>query len=540
MFNHVIKKITPVHLRKQLFSVACLSGLVFTNTSYANTENFQAKTPESILFDMVSARAKALAEKPYQEAKPIELQALTDIDYQAYRAIRFKAENALWRNQSLFEVQFFHPGFLYKQPVTIETVNEQGDATKIPFSPDAYRYEQTAAPLEKLIKEQLGATQLGHAGFRVHFPLNTQEYKDEVAVFQGASYFRLVGPNQIYGLSARGLAIDTAAASGEEFPTFKQFWLVKPKENQSNLVIYALLDSPSVAGAYRFNLQAAATTKLKVEARLFARQDIQKLGIAPLTSMFHHGENTNRFVDDFRPEVHDSDGLLMQASDGQWTWRPLTNPKELRVTSFVYTNPKGFGLLQRDRDFNHYLDAEAHYGKRPSIWIEPDNDWGDGRIELVEIPTNTETNDNIVSYWVSDQKLKAGQTRNFSYTLSTFDSSLMQHQQAQAIRTRNGWAALPGENNPPPKSKRQFIVDFKGGDLENLSEKLPLNADLALSGGSFEDLTVTKLPENQGWRVSFKISPKDKPVIDMRLSLKLRDQQISEVWNYVWYTNDAS
>jgi len=490
------------------------------------------------LFDVIATRAKLLAEKDYVAPKEVEIEALNNIDYQDYRAIRFRSEQALWKDQSLYEIQLFHPGFLYKAPVAINTVNTENHVEDLPFSTDFYRYDATAAPLEQELKTAQNNSQLGHAGFRIHFPLNNNEYKDEVAVFQGASYFRLVGPDQIYGISARGLAIDTALSSGEEFPIFKEFWLVKPKPEETNIVLYALLDSPSVSGAYRFEISPSTNTEIKVQMQIFARKDIKKLGVAPLTSMFYHGENSTKFFDDYRPEVHDSDGLLMQSKDNQWVWRALNNPKALSVTSFSYENPKGFGLAQRDRTFNNYLDTEAYYHDRPSLWIEPQGDWGKGRVELVEIPTNTETNDNIVSYWVPENPVKAGEKLSFNYTLTTFNSTLSTQNKAQVLRTHIGSAALPGEENPPPESHRQFTVDFTGEGINELSSELALAANLQLNSGEVRDKTVQQLPNNQGWRVAFKVAPEgDKPV-DMRLSLKLRDKEISEVWSYVWYPND--
>ena len=495
--------------------------------------------PSERLFEVVTARAKQLAANAYVAAPEISIDTLNNINYQDYRAIRFRQDHAIWKDESLYEVQLFHPGFLYKNPININTVNTDGKVKNLPFKTDYYRYDGTAAPLEQEISAALGSTQLGYAGFRLHFPLNNNKYKDEVAVFQGASYFRLVGPQQVYGISARGLAIDTALSSGEEFPVFKEFWLVKPKAEDTNIVLYALLDSPSVTGAYRFEISPSTNTEIKTQMQIFARKDIKKLGISPLTSMFYHGENSTKFFDDYRPEVHDSDGLLMQSNDDKWVWRALNNPKQLSVTSFSYDNPKGFGLAQRDREFNNYLDTEAHYHNRPSLWIEPLEPWGNGRVELVEIPTDSETNDNIVSYWVPEKPLKAGETLSFSYKMSTFNSVLTNQDKAHVLRTRIGSAALPGEKNPPPKSNRQFTVDFTGDTINNLSADMKLLANLTLNSGEVRDKVVQQLPNNQGWRVAFKIAPEgDKPV-DMRLSLTLRDKEVSEVWSYVWYPNDV-
>ncbi|MEI8705254.1 glucan biosynthesis protein G [Pseudoalteromonas sp. B62] len=508
------------------------------NSNQAFAATTEAAIPQSSLFDVVSARAKKLASEEYIAPKNIELDALNNIDYQDYRSIRFKQDKSVWKDEGLYELQLFHPGFLYKTPVTINTVNSDSKRTRLPFSTDFYQYDGTAAPLKEEITKSIANTQLGHAGFRLHYPLNTNEYKDEVMVFQGASYFRIVGPKQVYGLSARGLAIDTAEASGEEFPMFKEFWLVKPKLDQTNIVMFALLDSPSVSGAYRFDVDPTTNTAVKVNMQIFARKDVKKLGIAPLTSMFYHGENSTKFFDDYRPEVHDSDGLLTQSQDNKWVWRPLNNPAQLSVTSFTYENPKGFGLAQRDRDFNNYFDTEAHYHDRPSLWIEPEGEWGNGRVELVEIPTDTETNDNIVSYWVPEKPFKAGDSLKLSYKMTTFNAHLNQHEKARVVRTRIGSAALPGEDNPPPKSHRQFTVDFSGPELNQLSKKLDLKADIQLTTGEVSDVTIQKLPDTYGWRVAFKIAPQDGKPVDMRLSLKLREKEISEVWSYVWYPND--
>ena len=481
------------------------------------------------LFNAIEARAKSLAQDDF---KPIEANIpdeLANMNYDQYRSIHFRPEASLWRGESLFEIQLFHPGFLYREPVVLHMASSVGDPS-LKFKQDFFNYVGQAEALAGKAPENIG-----FAGFRVHYPLNTNEYKDEFLVFQGASYFRLVGPGQVYGLSARGLAIDTAESSGEEFPVFREFWLVKPEPDQTRLVLYALLDSPSVTGAYRFEITPGAPTEMGVEARLFARRDIKKLGIAPLTSMFHHGENTTRFVDDFRPEVHDSDGLLVAAANGEWIWRPLSNQRALRVSSLADENPRGFGLLQRDRDFNHHLDMEADYELRPSLWVMPQGDWGKGRVELVEIPTDSEVNDNIVAYWVPEQAFKAGETRRFSYRLRTFDQHLAEQGGARVLRTRIGWGAVPGQSNPPPHSKRQFVIDFRGGELENLSADVPLEAELQKNSGTITDLMVTRLPDQKTWRVSFKLEPEGNNLVDMRMFIKLRDQRLTEVWSYVWY-----
>jgi periplasmic glucans biosynthesis protein len=481
------------------------------------------------LFDAIASRAKLLAKRDYKPIQANIPEALAKMDYDQYRSIRFRPEASIWHNESLFELQLFHPGFLYHEPITLHMATE-GPDDFVQFKQEYFNYDGPAAPLAGVAPDNIG-----FAGFRIHYPLNSNDYKDEFIVFQGASYFRMVGPGLAYGLSARGLAIDTAESKGEEFPVFREFWMVKPGPTDTRMVMYALLDSPSITGAYRFEIMPGAPTEMAVEARLFARKDIQKVGIAPLTSMYMWGENHTRFVDDFRPEVHDSDGLLMAASNGEWIWRPISNHRQLRVSSMSDENPRGFGLLQRDRDFDHYMDMEARYEKRPSMWITPEGNWGRGRAELVEIPSDSETNDNIVAYWVPAEPMKAGSNATFKYRLRSFDDHLPENVGAKVIRTRIGWGANPGQANPPPLSKRKFVIDFRGGELDNLSTDSPLIAEIQKSAGTISELAVRQLPDGRTWRASFKLEPEGDKVADMRLYLKLRDQRLSEVWSYVWY-----
>ncbi len=498
----------------------------------------QAVSGKADLFAHVTARARRLAEQAYNEPSTGLPEALTAMDYAQYRAIRFRQEHALWADRSLFHVEFFHPGFLYETPVTIHEVTSEG-ARELVFDNQAFAYGDGAEGMAAIADAAASLDSgTGYAGFRFHYPLNSQQVADEMMVFLGASYLRLVGPGQDYGLSARGLAIDTAESSGEEFPAFREFWLVRPEADATRLRVYALLDSPSVTGAYRFDIRPGSEVRVDIASRIFARRDVGKLGVAPLTSMFLYGENSARHSDDFRRQVHDSDGLLLHRAGGAWLWRPLTNPSSLRVTSHPGNAPVGFGLAQRERDFEQYLDAQARYDRRPSLWVEPTGgDWGKGRVELVEIPSDSETNDNIVAYWVPAEALSAGDSRRYDYRLATFGGQRPGHDLARVVRTRNGWGAVPGASDPPPKTKRQFIVDFEGGRLGRLGEELPVEPVLETTSGEIENLTASRLPDSDQWRVSFKLSPEgDKPA-DMRLHLELRDERLTETWNYVW-TND--
>lgn len=479
-----------------------------------------------ITFEDVIARAEALAEAPFEAPEATLPEPLQNLSYDTYRQIRFDPERAYWRDESPFSLQLFHSGFLFPHPIKLNVI-DGGEVEPIRFDTDDYTYEGAA---RALLDHDLSGS--GHAGFRLHYPLNSDEYHDEVAVFLGSNYFRLVGQGQVYGLSTRGVAIHTALAEEEEFPEFREFWFFKPDEDATAITFLALLDGPSLSGAYRFTLTPCEQTRMDVEVALFAREDIDKLGIAPLTSMFTFGEATPSPPEDFRPQVHDSDGLLMHTGAGEWIWRPLDNPEQLHLSLFSDEDPAGFGLMQRERDFSHYLDMEAQYHRRPSQWVEPQEEWGAGHVELVEIATPDETHDNIVAYWVSDTRLNAGESQRFHYSTYTLNGTPQEHDLARVIRTRQGQAGIAGNAEAPGQHERQFIVDFSGGELDALSSEADVQLYLETSSGDVREPHVLALPDRQ-WRASFRV-PADK-MTDIRLRLELDDQPISETWNYVWY-----
>ncbi|WP_245791827.1 glucan biosynthesis protein [Modicisalibacter ilicicola] len=493
-------------------------------------------TPEA-LFEQVIERARQMAGGEYQAPSSPLPDSLANMSYNDYRDIRFRQESALWRDERLFEVQFFHPGFLYDAPVETHVLKE-GRVETLDFDMSMFNYEKDAAPLREEVA-RLDRQKLGFAGFRLHYPLNTPHYKDEFLVFLGASYFRIAGRGQGYGISARGLAVNTATQGGEEFPAFRAFWLVQPDPEASTITLFALLDSPSVTGAYRFDVEAANNTVIDVDAHLFARSEVAKLGVAPLTSMFLHGENSVDRHDDFRPEVHDSDGMLMHTSGGQWIWRPLSNPETLNVTQLRDTSPRGFGLMQRDRDFDSYLDMEADYQHRPSLWIEPrEGDWNEGGLELVEIPVESEVHDNIVAYWVPDSAFRAGDARRYQYRVTSHGDGVPEHRLGRVVRTRQGWGAVPGEPDPPEHSLRRFIVDFRGGEaLSSLAGSQPVEAKLTVARGEISELRVKQLPDGETWRATFKLAPKGEESADMQLQLMLRGRLLTETWSYIWNPN---
>jgi periplasmic glucans biosynthesis protein len=486
-----------------------------------------AAAPRPFTYADVVQLARERAAQPYHDPSPRLPARLAHLTYDQYQDIRFRPHFALWRDQSLFEVQFFHRGFNFGQRVEISEVVD-GVVHSIHYNPNWFDFGKLAALAKGL------PTQLGFAGFRIHYPLQTATYKDELIVFLGASYFRVLGRNEVYGLSARGLAVDTASTKGEEFPWFTDFWLVKPGPLERTLTIYALLDSKSIAGAYEFDVQPGGATQVTVTSELFPRKDIAKLGVAPLTSMFLYGEDPSghRF-DDYRPEVHDSDGLMIQSGSGEWMWRPLLNPPELEVNRFMDQHPLGFGLEQRDRDFNHYQDGEAQFERRPSYWVQPLGDWGKGGVELVEIPTDEEIHDNIVAYWVPSEPVEGGKPLQFRYLLTAYLRSPIWPPGGRVIATRTGDFSINGTGDKPEEGARRVMIDYAGGDLDGLEGSQPVKATISANGGRVDRVSVQRLPENGAWRVEFRVVPATpKLPVDLRCYLTLYGEALTETWIY--------
>ena len=345
-------------------------------------------------------------------------------------------------------------------------------------------------------------------------------------MFLGASYFRVLGADQHYGLSVRGLAIDTGLAKKEEFPAFKEFWIRKPDPAAPSIDIYALMDSVSVAGAYHFTLTPGIETQMQVRANLFMRRTVEKFGIAPLTSMFLYGENATRPPDDLRPEVHDSDGLLIASRDGEWIWRPLTNRDKLQVSSFQSASPRGFGLLQRDRDSRHYKDLDLQYERRPSAWIEPAEDWGEGVVQLIEIPSDAERYDNIALLWVPKARTEPGQEWSLSYRLRFADNYADFPDTGRALATREG----AGSQEP----RRRFALEFGGGPLQPITDESHVELVVSASAGSVLGTDCRKNAETGSWFALFELDPGENEAIELRAFLRNHQHVLTETWSYLW------
>lgn len=463
----------------------------------------------------VPALARALAARPWQAPSQALPPWLESIDYDAWRDIRFDTARALWRGEHRgFNAQFFHPGFLFREPVAVHEV-AGGQARVIDYAPGLFDFGANQVPAEAS-----GDPVEGFAGFRLHAPLNGPDYFDEVCVFLGASYFRAVARGQLYGLSARGLALRTADPGGEEFPRFSAFWIERPAPGATQTVVHALLDSPSVAGAFRFAIEPGAETRIDVQSRLYPRVRLEQAGIAPLTSMFQFDASDRGGFDDYRTAVHDSDGLALWTGSGGQAWRPLANPSVLQESAFQDRTPRGFGLMQRKRDFADFGDAEAHYERRPSLWVEPRGDWGDGHVHLFELPTADEYMDNIVAFWRPDAPLEPRREHRFDYRLHWCDRHGWNSGLARVTRTATGALADGG---------RRFVLDFE--DAAGAAGAVP---EVGTDHGEVANAGVQRLPAG-GQRLAFELHPGQAPVAELHARLLDRSgNPLSETWLYRW------
>lgn len=503
-----------------------LAGAVAGGSTWGlNLTGKSARSSTPFDFETVVAEAEARAASPFVETRARVAPFWRDLSYDQHRMIRFRPDQALWRDDRLFSLQFFHAGLFFDHPVTISLV-DHGQVSPLRFQSERFDYGGLDVPEDV---EQPD----GYAGFRVHFPINRTDWADEFAVFLGASYFRLIGRDQAYGLSARGLAVDTVAPTAEEFPNFTDFWIEVPAPDATELTIMALLDGSSVAGAYRFRLRPGGRTVCDVEAALFARRQA-RFGVAPLTSMFMKGEMSDDHFDDFRPEIHDSDGLSVLTANDEWLWRPLTNRRAVQTTSFMDRDVQGFGLFQRDRSFFSYQDLEARYDRRPSLWVEPLRPFGPGRVELVEIPTDREIEDNIVAYWVPDAPLGAGDRLDVSYRLSAIGDDSAVPPIGRVISNRVGTDRRPGIEAEIPLDGRLFVVDFAGGELASIGAEQPVEAVVEASTGRLANVTAVRNEPIRGWRVFFDLIPDGDSPCELRCRLALGVRPITETWSLLW------
>ncbi|WP_241569233.1 glucan biosynthesis protein D [Rosenbergiella collisarenosi] len=512
-----------------------ISGLL-SNQVWA-ADGIADGTAKKFSFDKLRAHAKQVAAAPWSGAPAALPATLANLTPQAYNSIQYDAKHSLWANvpHRKLDVQFFHVGMGFKRPIrmfSIDTASQ--DAREIHFRPELFNYHDANVDLKQL----QGKTDLGFAGFRA-FKAPELARRDIVA-FLGASYFRAVDDTFQYGLSARGVAVNTFTQH-EEFPDFTAFWFETPKADATTFVVYALLDGASLTGAYKFTISCDdKRTVMNIENSLFARKDIEQLGIAPMTSMFSCGTNERRMCNTYHPQIHDSDRLAMWTGKGEWICRPLNNPRQLSFNDFSDENPKGFGLLQLNHNFSDYQDVIGWYDKRPSLWVEPVGQWGKGAINLMEIPTTGETLDNVVCFWQPATTVKAGTEVSFAYNLYWSALPPVESKLSRVVSTRTGiggfpegWA--PGEHFPDTWCRR-FAVDFTGAELKDAAAK-GIEPVITVSSGTFKQVEILYVEPTNTYRILFDWYPNSDSTtpVNMRMFLRTKDQTLSETWLYQYF-----
>jgi glucans biosynthesis protein len=507
--------------RRAFLMAAGLGGLAaaLLDGAGAPAKTASAGEPEPFSWDLLKERARALGGAPYKPPAAITDKALAGLDYDQYRNIAYEPDKAIWRGASSeFQMQLFHAGYIYREPVEIYLV-ENGKAARVRYERSMFHF----GPAEERIPLSDDA---GFSGLRLHAPVERPGVFEEFALFQGASYFRGKAQSQTYGLSARALAIDTAQPPGEEFPAFRAFWAETPAPGARKITIHALLDSPSIAGAYRFVISRAVDVVMETDCVLFPRRPLAHAGIAPFSSMFFFGPADHSFHDDFRPRVHDSDGLVMLTGQGEWIWRPLVTARHILYSVFSDKSPRGFGLMQRLREFGNYQDINASYERRPSAWVEPLSDWGEGSVDLIELPTDSEYVDNVVAFWRPKEPLQPGRAYEYRYRLTWCWHEPVKRDVAQVMLTRGGKGLVKGS--------RYFVIDFAGGTLTADADDELWDYEVSASEGAIKAFTIGPNPFVKGKRVTIEYHPDEDKVADLVFQIQRLGKPLTEKWVYRW------
>lgn len=480
-------------------------------------------------FDRLRAMARNLASQPYRAVPVSHREVVEQIDWEAHSQIHFRPEEALFADgPGAFPVAFFHPGKFFPAPVRMYRVDD-GQAREVLYDPRLFDMP-AGSPARGL------GPDAGFAGFRIQEsrlagPGHPDWHSNDWVAFLGASYLRAIGDQYQYGLSARGLAIDVAVPGRtEEFPAFTRFYFEAPADRSDRMTVVALLDSPSATGAYRFVLTRGSGVTMDVEAQVTLRQDVAQLGIAPITSMYLFSKTAKKTRYDWRPEVHDSDGLALWTGSGEHLWRPLENPSHHRLSLFADHNPRGFGLMQRERHFEAYLD-DVHYERRPSLWVEPLDAWGEGSVLLWEISSPEETIDNIVAMWVPRAPAQAGSEHLLRYRLHWQAEEPFPTPYARCTDTLRGRGGQP-EHPPRPEGVEKFVVAFQGPSLAALPPGVAPEAVLSATHGTFSPVFTEPVPDGLPghWRTQFDYRPEGSETAELRLTLRHDGQDLSETW----------
>jgi glucans biosynthesis protein len=507
----------------------------------ASTPGLRLGEAEAFSYRWLKEHAEALAGAAYVPPPRPDPRIVSSIDYDAHGQLHYKTDYALFgdNDPAVFPVTFMHTGYYFPKTVRMYAIEENGSGEKareIVYDPSYFSIP------EGHVAAQLPVSPSPMAGFWIREPkTGTEDWRkaEPWVTFLGASYFRAKGELGQVGISARGIALTPGGGAPEEFPDFVAFWFQPAAPASRSVTVYALLDGPSVSGAYRFIMERTKGVVMEIEKTLFFRKAVERVGLAPLTSMFWYSETVKPAGLDWRPEVHDSDGLAIWTGSGEHIWRPLNNPAHITISSFLDERPRGFGLLQRDRNFDHYLDGVG-YEKRPSTWIEPLSDWGKGSIQLVEMPTDDEVNDNIIAYWHPEKPVEAGSRADLRYKLHWLADEPYPSALGRCVATRLGRGGEAGKARP--RGVRKFAVEFIGGPLAQLPYGVKPELVLTASRGQFTYTYAEAVPDNVPghWRALFDLTANGNDPVEMRLYLKAGEKVLTETWLYQYRPFDTN
>lgn len=514
---------TPLRPFRSTIRSAAFLGAASLLLSSCVTRRAALPDPETLTtFDQVSLLAADLASRPYEPPVPRIPEPVQNIDYDQYRKIPFLAHKALWRDTGLpFELSFYHPGYLYDDPVDIYIMEPEGTHRQT-FDPWRFDYYLEGGA------EKWSPGIDHYAGFLAMYPFDGGPWR-ECASFLGASYFRAIGSQHVYGSSVRALAIDIGSPQVEVFPRFTKFWIRKPQNGDTTLLVYALLDSPPIAGAYQLEITPGAITTVDVKADIHARTVAGKVAFAPVTSMYWHQPGDELNSTDFRPRVHDSEGLSIHHSTGEWLWRPASNPKRTRVSVFDGKNVTGFGLMQRHRKESDYLDEEALYHKRPSVWIEPKAGFEEGSLELLEIHAEHEGVDNLGAYWALPKALMPGDKRHAEWRITFCDADPPGYGGA---RTAGFMIRPAGEDG----KGRRISVAFRGGFLDAKPAAETLRAEFSATHAEIVGEPTVEMLEPGVFSATATVrrsaNAPEGSAVEVRAYLRSTGNDATETWTW--------
>lgn len=499
------------------FAVASAAAALPAVAQQNGSSTFPSLIGDGQRFDagLVVELARALSKRA-MAPNPVDLpDGLGQLSLDAAAQIRLQPQHMVWAGEQRgFAIEPLHRGSVFSNPVSIFVI-EDGVVRRIGFDKSRFDYGRVPVPAAQ--------ADLGFSGFRLHVG---GEKLVEAAIFQGATFFRAIARGQVFGAVARSLVLRPGEQRGEEIPFFRAFWIERPGPAATSLTVHGLIDSDSATAAVRMTLRPGDVTINDIELTLFARTQLDNVGFGGMMGGFLFGPQRRRVFDEVRPAVHEVSGLQMRTGADEWLYRPLNNPEQLQVSAFMDNNPKGFGLVQRERDYNAYQDDDQRFELRPSVWIEPLGDWGSGTVQLLEVPTDSEINDNIICHWRPRQAIAAGSETTVSY--------------------RQFWCWQTPENPPVAMvrsvrqgrgtqgRRRRFFVDFEGDTLADSALAQNVKVLLSATPGVIHNTRLVPYPERRTMRVSFELDPGADASCELRLQLEAAARPVSETWLNRW------